>query len=109
MEFDADTRPYASFDEPIPKDILMTISVYHLAIEVPIEFDRYFDSHDSIGTPIAELYKPIVVKMSLGIVTWVRFPPPVKGLRSEKERERERERVRARKRNRARERERERE
>ena len=58
---------------------------------------------------MAELYKPIVVRMSLGIVAWVQFPPPVKGVRSETEGEGERERVRARKRNRARERERERE
>ena len=28
----------------IPKDILTTIGLCHSAIEVPIEFDRYFDS-----------------------------------------------------------------
>jgi len=36
-----------------------------------------------ISTSIAEWYKPVVVRMSFGTVTWIRFPPLVKGLQSE--------------------------
>jgi len=40
---------------------------------------------NSISTSIPEWYKAIVVRMSFGTVTWVRFPQPVKGLRSKRD------------------------
>ena len=50
----------------VPKDFLTTIALYHLAIEVLIEFDKYFDSRGVYS------YRR---KKSFGTVTWVRFPP----------------------------------
>ena len=37
---------------------------------------------NSISASTAEWYKAVVVRLSSGTVTWVRFQPPVKGLQS---------------------------
>ena len=37
---------------------------------------------NSISTSVSEWYKASVVRRFFGTATWVRFPPPVKGLRS---------------------------
>ena len=42
----------------------------------------YIHVSNSISTSVAEWYKASVVRKFLGTATWVRFPPPVKGLRS---------------------------
>jgi len=47
----------------VPEDILITIAV----------LSKYLSN--SISNVIAEWYKAVVVRMSSGTVTWVRFPP----------------------------------
>ena len=70
----------------VPKNLLTMEALYHSATEVLTEFDKYFSNRvvqgNSISTSVAEWYKASVERRFFGTATWVRFPPPEKGLRS---------------------------
>jgi len=50
----------------VPKEILTTIAIHHLDIEVLIKFDKYFDRRAVLGERR---------RRSFGTVMRVRFPP----------------------------------
>jgi len=81
-------------DELDDAHVMIAVLLPAVGIEPTLQYQRTFLWRQSyttwvskyllnwISTSIPGWYKAVVVRMSFGTVTWVQFPPPVKGLRS---------------------------